>query len=162
MSDYGYDEYGDTASTDDNDSNLVKKLRSKIEELSTRAKELEAENQHFKSTQRKQSLASILESRGYSPKLAAFVPPDLDVDEEKVDGWLSEYGDVFAGAKRGTDSDAPAATTVVANAADAEAVRRMNAVENNSQPAANVSGDILGAISEANSVEELMSVLRGA
>lgn len=147
----------------DNDSNLVKKLRSKIDELAARAKELETENQSLKGSARKQSLSSALAARGYPAKIAAFIPADLDPTDEAIDEWLSEYGDVFGGANQVQQEQAvQQAPVVVGSAADAEAYRRMNAVETGGQAPANVSGDILAMIDQAESMDDLMAVLRGA
>ena len=147
----------------DSDSNLVKKLRSKIDELAARAKELETENQSLKGSARKQSLSAALTSRGYPAKIAAFVPADLDPTDEAIDEWLSEYGDVFGGANQVEQEQAiQQAPVVVGSAADAEAFRRMNAVEAGAQASANVSGDILAQINSAESMEDLMAVLKGA
>ena len=147
----------------DNDSNLVKKLRSKIDELAARAKELETENQSLKGSARKQSLSSALAARGYPAKIAAFIPADLDPTDEAIDEWLSEYGDVFGGANQVQQEQAvQQAPVVVGSAADAEAYRRMNAVETGGQAPANVSGDILAMIDQAESMDDLMAVLKGA
>lgn len=147
----------------DNDSNLVKKLRSKIDELAARAKELESENTSLKGSARKQSLSSALAARGYPAKIAAFIPGDLDPTDEAIDEWLSEYGDVFGGANQVQQEQAnQQAPVVVGSAADAEAYRRMNAVESGGQLPANVSGDILSMIDSAESMDDLMAVLKGA
>lgn len=147
----------------DSDSNLVKKLRSKIDELAARAKELETENQSLKGSARKQTLSSALTARGYPAKIAAFIPADLDPSDEAIDEWLSEYGDVFGGASQVQQEQAvQQAPVVVGSAADAEAYRRMNAVESGGQTPANVSGDILAMIDSAESMDDLMAVLKGA
>ena len=147
----------------DNDSNLVKKLRSKIDELAARAKELETENQSLKGSARKQSLSSALAARGYPAKIAAFIPADLDPTDEAIDEWLSEYGDVFGGANQVQQEQAvQQAPVVVGSAADAEAYRRMTAVESGGATPANVSGDILAMIDQAESMDDLMAVLKGA
>lgn len=147
----------------DNDSNLVKKLRSKIDELAARAKELETENQSLKGSARKQTLSSALAARGYPAKIAAFIPADLDPTDEAIDEWLSEYGDVFGGANQVQQEQAvQQAPVVVGSAADAEAYRRMTAVESGGATPANVSGDILAMIDQAESMDDLMAVLKGA
>lgn len=157
------DLYGTGQHDTDSDSNLVKKLRSKIEELSSRAKELESENHSLKGSQRKQAMSSALVARGYPAKIAAFIPADLEASDEAIDGWLREYGDVFGQAPSGSDSGHGVAQPVVlGSAADADAFRRMGAVEENAQPVAALSGDILSQIQSAGSLDELMGVLRQA
>ena len=144
------------------DSNLVKKLRSKIDELAARAKELESENLSLKGQSRKQTLSSALAARGYPAKIAAFIPADIEPTDEAIDEWLSEYGDVFGGATQATQEQAnQQAPVVVGSAADAEAYRRMSAAETGAAAPANVTGDILAQISAAESMDDLMAVLRG-
>lgn len=155
------DDLFDTDETSD-DSNLVKKLRSKIDDLASKAKELEAENATLKGSARKQTLSSALAARGYPAKIAAFIPSDLEPTEEAIDQWLSEYGDVFGGAKPDSQEGIQQAPVVVGSAADAEAYRRIAAVESGGSPPVNVSGDILAQINGAESLDDLMAVLRGA
>lgn len=159
MSDYDdlYD--GDIA---EQDSNLVKKLRSKIDELSTRAKELEEQNKSLLGVQRQQSIGAVLSARGLPTKIANLIPSDLDPTEENIDGWLNEFGDVFGVPQQESTEQVQAQATVVASAADAEALRRMNAAQEGATPAANVTGDILAQIESAGSMDELMGLLRGA
>lgn len=157
------DEMFDHSEEMPSDSNLVKKLRSKIDELAARAKELETENQSLKGQSRKQTLSSALTTRGYPAKIAAFIPADIEPTDEAIDAWLAEYGDVFGGAvNQSTQEQAnQQAPVVVASAADAEAYRRMNAVEAGAEVPANISGDILAQINAAESMDDLMAVLRG-
>lgn len=145
------------------DSNLVKKLRSKIDELAAKAKDLETENQSLKGQSRKQSLSSALAARGYPAKIAAFIPADIEPTDEAIDEWLSEYGDVFGGAvNQSTQEQAnQQAPVVVGSAADADAYRRMSAAETGAAAPANVTGDILSQIDAAESMDDLMAVLRG-
>jgi hypothetical protein len=154
------DEYADDIQMDD-DSGLVKKLRAKIDELSSRAKELEAENQRFHTEVRKQSLSSLLEKRGYAAKVANFIPADVELTEDGIDGWLSEYGDAFTPVTQSQQAEPQQETVVVSNAAQAEALRRIGAVESTSQADLPVS-DILGRIEQSSNMDELVRALRGA
>ena len=54
---------------------------------------------------------------GLNPKIAAFVPKDIE--DEGLDAWLEEYGDVFGGQPQ---------TTGQADPRSAE-INRMNAVD---------------------------------
>lgn len=156
------DELFDHSEEMPSDSNLVKKLRSKIDELAAKAKELETENQSLKGQSRKQTLSSALTTRGYPAKIAAFIPADIEPTDEAIDEWLSEYGDVFGGANQSTQEQAvQQAPVVVGSAADAEAYRRMSAAETGADVPANISGDILAQINAAESMDDLMAVLRG-
>lgn len=137
-----YDEF------DDVDSELPKKLRAKIKELQ---KENEDLNQRFESLNketRKRTLTEALESRGLNPKIAAFVPSD--VEGEALDEWLGEYGDVFGGQQ--------AAGAVEPQ--EAAAVRQMDAAESGAPSNAPSPQDILESIQNAENMDELMGILR--
>jgi hypothetical protein len=78
----------------DNDS-LIKQLRKAERSKDKQLKELQAQLNEFKSLQRETTVKSVLESKGLSPKVAKLLPADLEPTAEAVDGWLSEFGDVF-------------------------------------------------------------------
>ena len=137
-------------------SDLVKKLRAKIDEMSKFAKELEKENASLKAGERKRSVASVLESKGYNQKIAAFIPADLDPTEDNLSDWLTEYGDVFGGPVQGQEQEVdqgPAQTQI-------HAQQRIAAAEGNAPTT--ITPDVFARIEEAQSEEELMAILRGA
>jgi hypothetical protein len=145
---YDMDDFEDAQGSD-----LVKKLRAKIDEMSKFAKELEKENSSLKAGERKRSVASVLESKGYNPKIAAFIPSDLDPTEDNLVDWLSEYGDVFGGPVQGQQEQAS-----VPDNSSIQAHRRMSAAEAGGQ---SVSSDLLSRIESAGSETELLSLLQG-
>lgn len=145
----------------DDDTNLVKKLRAKIDELSARNKELEGEFSRVQAVQREQTLSELLAARGYAPKVSKFVPETVDSTDEGIDAWLSEFGDAFTPVS--TPQAEPQQTVVVSNAAQAETLRRMQAAESAGQVAAPApAGDVLGRIQAAQNMDELVAALRGA
>lgn len=137
-------------------SDLVKKLRAKIDEMSKFAKELEKENTSLKASERKRSVASVLESKGYNPKIAAFIPSDLDPTEDNLAEWLTEYGDVFGGPVQGQEGEATQAST----SNQIHAQQRIAAAEGTAP--ASITPDVFARIEDAQSEEELMAILRGA
>lgn len=157
-----YEDFDQTDEFSSDDSNLVKKLRSKIDELAARSKELESENHALKGSARKQDLSAALTSRGYPAKIAAFIPSDLDPTDEAIDAWLSEYGDVFGGSQPQQEQAVSQGPVVVGSAADAESYRRMAVAESGASAPANISGDILAQIDQAESMDDLMALLQGA
>jgi len=40
-------------------------------------------------------LKDVFTSRGVNPKVAAFIPNDLDASEEAISGWLEQNADIF-------------------------------------------------------------------
>ena len=145
------DDYGD--------EDLPKKLRKQIKELSKERDSLVSELDGFRQSERKRVLGSALQDKGLNPKIAAFVPSDIDT--ENIDTWLDEYGDVFGGVAPEMpqqDEVTPQQPVIAQNAAEAQAIRQMAAAEQGGQPTDN--GDILASINDAQSIDELMNALR--
>lgn len=137
--DYGDD---DDVTTD---SELPKKLRAEIKRLQKENADWQEKYEGLYKETRTRTLQEQISSRGLNPKIAAFIPPDADVD-----AWLTEYGDVFGAAQPQTPPD-PALEQAKADA------QRMSQVEQGATPAPN---NILAQIESAQSVDELMAVLR--
>ena len=130
---------------EDNDSaDLPKKLRAKIKELTKERDELASKFAEVEADRRKQTLAESIQQRGLNPKIAAFVPKDIEADA--LDDWLNEYADVFGGP-----------TQPQADPAAAE-INRINAVEQGAQGLP--PQDIMTRIDQAENMEELMAVLK--
>lgn len=145
---YDMDDFEDAQGSD-----LVKKLRAKIDEMSKFAKELEKENASLKAGERKRSVASVLESKGYNPKIAAFIPSDLDPTEDNLVEWLTEYGDVFGGPALGQEEpQAPDNSSV-------QAQQRISAAEAGAQRS--IDTDLFSRIEGAQSEQELLAMLQG-
>ncbi|MEW2080152.1 hypothetical protein AB0941_43005, partial [Streptomyces sp. NPDC013433] len=72
-------------------------------------KELQEQLGSFQKDARDRSVKSVLEARGVSPKVAAFIPADKSSAED-ITAWLEEFGDVFgatASQNTATDDDGP-------------------------------------------------------
>ena len=77
-------------------SDLVKKLRKAKRADEKRIKELEEKVNSFSKIENERSVKSILEKQGVNPKAARLILKDLDeVNENTVNDWLSENGDLF-------------------------------------------------------------------
>ena len=79
----------------DNDSDLVRDLRAQIKDHASKVKALTAENDTFKATARKSTVADFLKAKNINPKVAALIPPDVEPTADGVGAWLTEFGDVF-------------------------------------------------------------------
>jgi hypothetical protein len=90
MSNYEYDE-------DDfeDDSNDIPQLRKANKQKDKQLKEIQAELAELRKEKRERTIKETLSSRGVNPKIAAFIPQDIDLTEESLSNWLNEYGDVF-------------------------------------------------------------------
>lgn len=87
---YEYDDEDDDTSTD-----VVAQLRKVNRSLEKRAKELEQELNGLKTQTRQRTVKDVLQAKGLNPKIAAFIPQDIDTSEEAINNWVNEYGDVF-------------------------------------------------------------------
>ena len=87
---YEYDDEDDDTTTD-----VVSQLRKVNRALEKRAKELEQELSGLKTQTRQRTVKDVLQAKGLNPKIAAFIPQDIDVSEEAINQWVNEYGDVF-------------------------------------------------------------------
>jgi len=84
-----------TVGSFDSDTDLVKKLRKALKVEQKRNKELESTLGELSKSQRERVLKDVFASRGVNPKVAAFVPNDLDASEEAISQWIENNADVF-------------------------------------------------------------------
>ena len=88
-------EYDDEDDFNDEGTDVVKQLRKVNRTLEKRLKELEQEATTLKVQTRQRTVKDVLSAKNINPKVAAFIPQDIDVSEEAISAWLNEYGDVF-------------------------------------------------------------------
>jgi hypothetical protein len=81
--------------TFDSDTDLVKKLRKALKVEQKRNKDLESTLGELSKSQRERVLKDVFASRGVNPKVAAFVPSDLDASEEAISSWLEQNAEIF-------------------------------------------------------------------
>jgi hypothetical protein len=152
MSNYDYED-DDDFTMDDSSNDLVKQLRKASKQKDRELNELRSQFESLSQGQRERSIKDALASRGINPKIASFIPQDIDPTEESVSKWLEDYADVF-----GIEAGQTQATHNV-NPADAAAYKRMtNSADSGASPEHN--GDIMQRLMNANSKEELDEVIR--
>ena len=91
MSNYEDDEEDFELDSNDAFSQLRKANKQKDKQL----KEIQQELAELRKEKRERTIKETLTSRGVNPKVAAFIPQDIDLTEESLSNWLNEYGDVF-------------------------------------------------------------------
>ena len=89
------DEDDDFTPSYESETDLVKKLRKALKSEQKRNKELESSLGELSKSQRERILKDVFSSRGVNPKVAAFVPNDLDASEDAISAWLDQNADVF-------------------------------------------------------------------
>jgi hypothetical protein len=100
---YEYDDEDDDMFEESGD--VVKQLRKVNRTLEKRLKELETEASSLKNQTRQRTVKDVLSAKGINPKVAAFIPQDIDITEDAISGWLNEYGDVFGVQTQATEAE---------------------------------------------------------
>jgi hypothetical protein len=135
----------------DADTDLVKKLRKALKAEQKRNKELESTLGDLTKSQKERILKDALASRGVNPKIAQFIPSDIEASEDAIGAWLDSNGDVF-GYK-------PSEKSKVAQQ-DIAAMQRMDSALTGAETPAS-SDDLLNRITNAGSEDEILSILSG-
>lgn len=113
------DYYDDDEQEYGNESEGIKQLRAKQKQDAKMIRELQAELDRFRTTERSRSVADVLATRGLNPKIADLIPSDLR-DADEINRWIEERADVFAGVSNTSSqqqTDVPDAVIPPANAA---------------------------------------------
>jgi hypothetical protein len=146
-----YDE-DDDFEFEDGPQDVVKQLRKVNRTLEKRLKELEQEANTAKAQNRQRTVKDVLTAKGINPKVAAFIPQDIDITEEAVTNWLNEYGDVF-----GVNQEPKEGTSQAQDPA-LQAQKRINEVVSTGTPPG-VDEDSMSKILNAKSAAELSALL---
>lgn len=154
MAQYNDDEFDfDTDSGDGSD--LVKQLRKQIKELSSALRERDEQLEYFETMSRDQEIGEILVEYGVNPRIAQFVPDDIEDEDQLVD-WLRENAEVF-GIEAVEDDG-------YSDALDPESVQAaelMSAIEEEGGIDPRVGFSLEQKIQNASTPEELAAILKG-
>lgn len=77
------------------DNDALRKVRRAERAKDKQLKELQAELETLRKFQRESTISKVLQEKNINPKIAAFIPGDLDASTEAISSWLEQYGDVF-------------------------------------------------------------------
>ena len=143
--------YYDDEEDDDTTTDVVGQLRKVNRALEKRSKELEQELSGLKTQTRQRTVKDVLQAKGLNPKIAAFIPPDIDSSEEEIIKWVNEYGDVFGVQTSSEEKSEEKSPEVQAQA------RINNLVSTGSAP--DVDEDAFAKIAGAKTREDLDALL---
>jgi len=135
----------------DSDTDLVRKLRKDLKQAQKRNKELEGSLGELSKTQRERIIKDAFASKGVNPKIASFIPQDIDASEEAVTAWLEANADVF-----GIKTEEKQAVSQE----DITSMQRMNNALTGAE-APGASDDLANRIASASSEDEILSILNG-
>lgn len=91
--DFDFEEEPQRPAETNND--LVKKLRKAERAKDKMVRELQEQLNSLKSQQREAVVGNFLAENGLNPKVAKFIPSDIDPTADSLRQWVNEYGDVF-------------------------------------------------------------------
>lgn len=139
---------------DDDDEDFtgenISEARKAERSANKRIKALEAELAGFRTESRTRALQGAIEAKGLNPKIAAFVP--ADVDTSAIGAWIEEYGDVFA--PQGAPVPPVAPPPIVPDGADT-----FSEVAASGAAPTGDEGQLMALISGAKTPEELNKIL---
>lgn len=136
----------------DTSTDVVSQLRKVNRALEKRAKELEQELSGLKTQTRQRTVKDVLQAKGLNPKIAVFIPQDVDTSEEAIAAWVDEYGDVF-GVQPAQTNEAP-----TQKGPDVSAQNRMNnVVSSGSMP--DIDEDMFAKVAGVKTKEDLDALL---
>ena len=144
--------YDDDFDEDFEPQDVVKQLRKVNRTLEKRLKELEDEATTLKTQTRQRTVKDVLTAKGINPKVAAFIPQDIDITEEAVTNWLNEYGDVFGVNQEATQGESQSQNPAL------QAQKRINEVVSTGTPPG-VDEDAMSKILNASNAAELSALL---
>jgi hypothetical protein len=145
------DEDEETTNVYESDTDLVKKLRKALKVEQRKNKELETSFSELTKAQKERILKDVLASKGVSPKIAQFIPADIEASEDAISAWLDNNGDVFGYT--------PSEKSKV-NQEDISSMKKMDAVLTGAETPIS-SDDLLNRIANAESEDEVISILSG-
>lgn len=160
-----WDEDDDTVDT--RDSKQFRELRKADRAKAARIKELEERLTAMTSQVRTRTVKDVLESRGLNPKIAAFIPADLETTEDAIGKWVDEYGDVFgapapqAAPAAEAQQDIPGVTTPAMLDPNVRTMSQNAQVATSGQPFAGDPAQLDSLIASASTPEELNQLLFG-
>ena len=135
-------------------SDLLKKLRKAKRSDEKRIKELTEQLEVLSKGQRERTVREVLEKKGVNPKAVRLILKDLDdVNEESVNEWLDDNGDLF-----GLESTKEASE---ANTVDRAALRQQDHVTQGALTPDRAE-DMSMRIANAESADEIINMIYGS
>lgn len=135
------------------DSTAMRELRKADRAKAKRIAELEAQLTSLSGAARERTVTEVLQARNLNPKIAAFIPADVEATEDAVGKWLDEYGDVFGVATQAEPSEEEAQATLAQ-------LRQIDTMASGLHVPPGVT-DLAAKIASVNSKEELDALIFG-
>jgi hypothetical protein len=155
-----HNEYDLDDDFDEYDDGALQQVRKAHKAATKRVKELESELASLRVESRNRSVADVLSSRGYNPKIADLIPGDLTT-EDQITSWLDERGDLFSPNQAGSQATSEEQMGDQPGIKMPPELQRMNEVVNAGEAPTGDESQILAMIQAASSPEELNRLIFG-
>ena len=129
---------------------VLRKVRRAERAKDKQLKELQAELEALRKFQREATISQVLAEKGVNPKVARFIPADIEMSSDSISNWLTDNGELF-GVAAPTQQSA-------ADVNDIAALRQMDAVTSGAISPDDVN-DAFNIMNNAGSAEELLNFL---
>ena len=143
---FDFEEETQPRSSDD----VLKKVRRAERAKDKQVKELQAELEALRKFQREATISQVLAEKGVNPKVAKFIPADIEMSSDSISNWLTDNGELFGVA-------APVQQSAV-DMNDINALRQIDAVTSGAISPDDVN-DAFNIMNNASSAEELLNFL---
>jgi hypothetical protein len=147
--DLEFEDYDDAPSRGSSDD-VLKKVRRAERAKDKQLKELQAELDSLRKFQREATISQVLAEKGVNPKVAKFIPADIEMSSDSISNWLTDNGELFGVA-------APVQQSVE-HSEDYSALRQIDAVTSGAISPDDVN-DAFNIMNNAGSAEELLNFL---
>ena len=129
---------------------VLKKVRRAERSKDKQLKELQAELEALRKFQRETTISQDLSEKGVNPKVAKFIPSDIEMSSDSISNWLTDNSELFGIA-------APTQQNAV-DGNDLAALRQIDAVTSGAISPDDVN-DAFNIMNNAGSAEELLNFL---
>ena len=129
---------------------VLRKVRRAERAKDKQLKELQAELEALRKFQREATISQVLAEKGVNPKVAKFIPADIEMSSDSIGNWLTDNSELFGVA-------APKQQNAV-DGNDLAALRQIDAVTSGAISPDDVN-DAFNIMNNASSAEELLNFL---
>ena len=147
--DFEFEDFDDAPQRGSSDD-VLKKVRRAERAKDKQLKELQAELESLRKFQREATISQVLAEKGVNPKVAKFIPADIEMSSDSISNWLTDNGELFGVA-------APVQQSAV-DMNDINALRQIDAVTSGAISPDDVN-DAFNIMNNASSAEELLNFL---
>ena len=146
------------------DSGGIAQLRRQYKAMLKENKDKDAEISKLRTQSRTATVKEILRTKQVNPKLAALIPPDVEVTEEAIEKWLEEFGDVFnvkgsAPGEGGGPASAEGQAEPAYSKDDVTALNKVAAASAGATVDMSRAQELLGQIQSAKTQEEFLALM---